>query len=116
MWLSTENGPFIKMRNKRFKNPASDVYLTLYIYISVIAVTILIFLEDRRYRLVHGHKTCTRRKWCRLLFVIALYSLAAALPTPVFLHLPDQETGKLVSLSLRFFHKKPKNGLSLFFS
>nr|pir hypothetical protein C31B8.3 - Caenorhabditis elegans [Caenorhabditis elegans] len=72
--------------------------LQVYVGVSlfgVIAVTILIFLEDRRYRLVHGHKTCTRRKWCRLLFVIALYSLAAALPTPVFLHLPDQETGKL---------------------
>ncbi|CAE11310.1 Serpentine Receptor, class H [Caenorhabditis elegans] len=77
--------------------------LQTYVGISAIGgviATILIFLDDRRYRLIHGHKTSTTRKWHRLLYVTAQYFLTAAFPAPIFLNLPDQEYGKLMSRNI----------------
>ncbi|CAE11309.1 Serpentine Receptor, class H [Caenorhabditis elegans] len=65
--------------------------------LEVMISTIVIFLEDRRYRLINGQKDSTLRKWYRLLFATLHYALALTFPVPVYLSLPNQEDGKLVS-------------------
>ncbi|CAB63200.1 Serpentine Receptor, class H [Caenorhabditis elegans] len=75
------------------------VLLQTYVGLSlpaVIVATIVVFLDDRRYRLVNGQKSSKIRKWYRLLFVTSSYVSATMYPAPVFFLLPDQESGRLV--------------------
>lgn len=58
--------------------------------------TIVVFLEDRRYRLVNDQKSSKIKKWFRLLFITANYVSATMYPAPVFFFLPDQEYGRLL--------------------
>ncbi|CAB03192.2 Serpentine Receptor, class H [Caenorhabditis elegans] len=81
---------------KRFGVPSlAQVYMGVCL-LEVMIATIVIFLEDRRYRLINGQKYSTMRKLYRLLFATA-YALALTFPVPIYLSLPNQEDGKLVS-------------------
>nr|pir hypothetical protein F20E11.3 - Caenorhabditis elegans [Caenorhabditis elegans] len=62
---------------------------------AIMVATIVVFLEDRRYRLVNGQKSAKMRKWYRLLFVALHYVSAVMYHAPVFFFLPDQEDGRL---------------------
>ncbi|CAB04149.1 Serpentine Receptor, class H [Caenorhabditis elegans] len=67
--------------------------------LAVMVMTVVIFLEDRRYRLVNGQKSNKMRKLYRLLFVTANYVYATLYPAPIYFLLPDQEYGRILSKS-----------------
>nr|pir hypothetical protein F20E11.9 - Caenorhabditis elegans [Caenorhabditis elegans] len=73
---------------------------------AVMVATIVVFLEDRRYRLVNDQKSSKIKKWFRLLFITANYVSATMYPAPVFFFLPDQEYGRLLLKKKSVYSKR----------